>query len=289
MSKRLTMRDGGRTEAQGAPFLKWAGGKWAIADRIAKLLPKDLRSRTYREPFAGGAAMFFYLAPERAVLSDALADLIRTYEVVRGSVDELIERLEALKATHSAEQFYEIRDRFNTKRRAAKIDRAAWFIYLNKTCFNGLFRTNKSGDFNVPVGHYRDPRVVDPQVLRRASELLAKAELRHETFDGLLKTAKAGDVVYMDPPYVPLSKTASFSAYADGGFGPRDQQRLAEVFRDLDARGCLLALSNSDTPVVRDLYAGFDITEIVAPRVISSKVDRRDAVTELLVRNVARW
>jgi DNA adenine methylase len=272
------------------PFLKWAGGKWAIAPQIERLLPADVRQRTYREPFVGGGAMFFYLQPERAILSDALADLVTTYQVVQHSVDALVRRLQALRATHTTEQYYAIRDAFNRERDAPRIERAAWLIYLNKTCYNGLFRTNQSGGFNVPVGRFATtPHVVDPPALRLAAAALAGAEIKRAHFDHLLAEAESGDVIYFDPPYVPLSKTSSFSAYADGNFTLDDQAHLAEVFRELDARGCLLALSNSDTAEVRALYKGFDVSPIIASRAISAKASTRGDVTELLVRNVARY
>jgi DNA adenine methylase len=272
------------------PFLKWAGGKWAIAPRLERLLPHDWQRRVYREPFVGGGAMFFYLQPERAVLSDALLDLVSTYRVVQTHVDALVTRLAKLRATHSAEQFYAIRDAFNRERDAPRVERAAWLVYLNKTCYNGLFRTNREGAFNVPVGRFSGtPAILDAENLRLCSAALTDTEIEHRKFDHLLVEAERGDLVYFDPPYVPLTKTASFSAYADGAFTLEDQARLAEVFRALDARGCLLALSNSDTREVRELYAGYDFHPILAPRAISSKASTRGEVTELLIRNTARY
>lgn len=272
------------------PFLKWAGGKWSIAPRIESLLPADVRERVYREPFVGGGAMYFHLQPERAVLSDSLVDLVTTYQVVQRSVDALITHLEKLRATHSTEQYYAIRAAFNEQRDAPRVERAAWLVYLNKTCYNGLFRTNQSGAFNVPVGRFSaPPLIVDPPALRLAAAALAGAEVKHAHFDHLLAEAEPGDVVYFDPPYVPLSKTASFSSYADGNFTLDDQAHLAQVFRALDERGCLLALSNSDTPEVRRLYAGYDVSPIIAPRAISAKASTRGDVTELLIRNVAKY
>ncbi|MFT3766762.1 MAG: DNA adenine methylase [Minicystis sp.] len=271
------------------PFLKWAGGKWSIAPRIERLLPHDVRDRVYREPFVGGGAMFFYLQPHRAILSDSLRDLIDTYRVVQLHVDALISRLEKLRDTHTTEQFYAIRAAFNEEKDAPRVERAARLIYLNKTCFNGLFRTNREGAFNVPVGRFKNPGILDATTLRLAAAALADAELVHDTFEHLLDRAEPGDVIYLDPPYVPLTKTASFCAYADGAFTIRDQTRLAEVFRELDDRGCLLALSNSDTPEVRRLYAGYDFSPIIAPRAISSKASTRGEVTELLIRNVTKY
>ena len=271
------------------PFLKWAGGKWAIATRLEQLLPHDVRERVYREPFLGGGAMFFYLQPRRAVLSDSLVDLITTYQVVQHHVEPLIKQLETLRATHSTEQFYKVRIAFNEEKGVPRVERAAWLIYLNKTCFNGLYRTNREGSFNVPVGRFTNPGILDPTTLRLAAAALGGAELVRETFDHLVDRAEPGDVIYFDPPYSPLTRTASFSAYADGAFTLADQTRLAGIFRMLDERGCLLALSNNDTPDVRRLYAGFDVSPIIAPRAISSKASTRGDVTELLIRNVDKY
>lgn len=268
-----------------SPFLKWAGGKSSIAAKIAALLPADASRRVYREPFLGGGAMFFHLRPERAFLSDALVDLIATYETVQRHVEPLILRLEALRASHSREQYYAIRDRFNAEREAAPIERASWLIYLNKTCFNGLFRTNRSGGFNVPMGRYVNPGIVDPKQLRLVAAQLQDVELRAGSFEELLDVAEAGDLIYLDPPYVPLTKTSSFSSYSNGDFGVAQQERLAEVYRALDARGCLLALSNSDTDVVHALYKDFERVKIEAPRAISARSGGRGKVSELLVRN----
>lgn len=272
-----------------SPFLKWAGGKSAIAERIHSLLPGDVRERVYREPFLGGGAMFFYLQPQKAFLSDTVKSLIDTYKMVQKQVELLIHRLEKLRVDHCDEHFYKVRERFNQERSAEVLDRAAWLIYLNKTCFNGLFRTNKSGEFNVPVGRFANPRVVDPDKLRVASGLLSRAKLKHATFDELVRDAEPDDMIYLDPPYDPISKTSSFAGYAEGGFGREDQERLAETFRLLDERRCILALSNSDTELVRKLYAGFDFHPIIAPRAISSKSATRGEVSELLIRNVARY
>jgi DNA adenine methylase len=269
------------------PFLKWAGGKWAVAPRIESLLPPDTRARVYREPFLGSGAMFFHLQPQRAALTTPLADVAALYQVVQHSVDALITRLEKLRETHSEEQFYAIRDAFNRERDAPRIERAAWLVYLNKTCYNGLFRTNRAGELNVPIGRYaKTPAIVDPPAIRLAAAALAGAEIRCAPFDHLLSVAEPGDVIYFDPPYVPSGKGA---AHGDAAFTAEDQVRLAEVFRALDERGCLLALSNSDTPEVRRLYSGYDLSPVIAPRAISAKASARGEVTELLVRNLARY
>jgi DNA adenine methylase len=271
------------------PFLKWAGGKWAIAGVLQAFLPRDYLERVYREPFLGGGAMFFHLRPKRAVLSDTLSDLITTYQVVQAQVDELITALEKLKKTHSEEQFYKIRERFNAQRGAAPLKRAAWLIYLNKTCYNGLFRTNSKGLFNVPVGRFANPGIVNPAQIRLASRALQGVRLEHARFEHLLETARPGELVYLDPPYDPISRTASFHAYSDGAFGRQEQAHLAQVFRKLDERGCLLAESNSDTELIRELYQGYDIQPIRAPRSISSKSSTRGPIQEVLIRNWQRY
>lgn len=289
-SAAVQVREAGeKSWVDASPFLKWAGGKSAIAERIRSLLPSDVRERVYREPFLGGGAMFFYLQPEKAILSDAVKSLIDTYKTVQKHVGPLIHRLEKLRVDHSDDHFYAIRERFNHERSAEVLDRAAWLIYLNKTCYNGLFRTNKSGHFNVPVGRFVNPRVVDPERLRVSSGLLSRAKIKHATFDHLVDDAEPGDMIYLDPPYDPISKTSSFAGYAEGGFGREDQERLAETYRLLDERGCLLALSNSDTPLVRKLYAGYDLCPIIAPRAISSKSATRGEVSELLIRNLEKY
>ncbi len=274
------------------PFLKWAGGKWQLAPRLSELLPPDLEKRTYREPFLGGGALFFYLSthrpPKRAALSDALADLVLTYEVVRDRLVPLVAALERLHATHDDEQFYRVRTLFNGKTGGA-VDRAAWLIYLNKTCYNGLFRTNRSGLFNVPVGRFAKPRIVHPERLAACSRALQRAGIARQTFDHLDDEAEKGDVIYFDPPYDPISRTANFASYSDGAFGPGDQERLAEAFRRLDKRGCRLVLSNSDTPLIRKLYKGFDFEEIEVRRNISAVGATRGVVSELVVRNCRRW
>ena len=245
------------------PFVKWAGGKWSLVPQIAPLLP-DVTGRTYREPFLGGGAVFFFLRgakpPARAVLSDALADLVGAYEAVRDQPERLLAELETLRDLHSKTHFYRVRDFFNAHGKDVPAERrAAWLIYLNKTCFNGLFRTNRSGEFNVPIGRFTKPRIVD-----RARITAASAALQ-----GI--------------------RTSNFAAYSLGAFGPEEQERLAAVFRKLDRRGCMLALSNSDTDEVRRLYQGFEIETIRAARSIGSRGASRDTVTELLVRNPKRY
>jgi DNA adenine methylase len=237
------------------------------------------------EPFVGGGAMFFARLPERALLCDKNAQLCATYTAVRDDVDSVIAQLKALAKGHNAERYYQLRHRYNHATKLTQVERAALFIYLNKTCFNGLHRVNRRGEFNVPAGRYTNPRILDEATLRAASRELARAELRNESFETLLSHAKPGDFIYFDPPYEPLSPTASFTAYSQDGFSRDDQTRLRDVFSALDRRRCKLMLSNSDVPFIRDLYKKFRIDTVAAPRAINCDAKRRGLVTELVVRN----
>jgi DNA adenine methylase len=279
-------------EGGAKPFLKWAGGKWSLASEIVARLPEDLHQRTYREPFLGGGAVFFWLrnhkAAARFALSDQLADLVAAYRAVRDHSRGLTKLLDKLRVAHSPEHFYQVRERFN-QGGGTKLERAAWLIYLNKTCFNGLYRTNRSGEFNVPLGRFANPTILDQPRLEAAARALEGVEVSHASYEHLLEVAEPGDVIYMDPPYVPVSRTSNFASYSNGPFGADDQVRLAELFRTLDERGCLLALSNSDAAEVHELYRGFDVVKLTASRAISAKGANRGLTSEVLVRNVARY
>jgi DNA adenine methylase len=263
------------------PFLKWAGGKKQLLEPILAKLPKAIA--TYHEPFVGGGAVFFELAKEgrfeRAVLSDSNEDLIECYRAIQCHVDELIEALKAYR--HSEEDYYRVR----ASRPARRAERAARIIYLNKTGFNGLYRVNRSGEFNVPFGRYKNPTICDEPNLRAVSEALANVELQVSDFERAAASAKPGDAVYFDPPYLPISKTSYFTAYDRGSFGISEHERLAQVFADMTRRGVPAVLSNSDTPETRELYRDFDLATVLATRAINSKVDGRGAISEILVTN----
>lgn len=265
------------------PFVKWAGGKGGLCAQYEALGMFPSRYGRYFEPFAGGGAVFFHLRPERALLSDSNEELMNAYRVVRERVEELIAQLVAHKRAHSKEYFYKVR-RQNPEV-MSDIDRAARFIYLNKTCYNGLYRVNRKGQFNVPYGDYTDAAVLDPDNLRAASRALQGVELRTGDFEECLTGAAKGDLVYLDPPYQPISKTSSFTGYTPGPFGVEEQQRLARVFRDLSERGCLVMESNSHAGLVKELYKGFHITAVKAPRAINCKGDGRGKITEFVITN----
>lgn len=271
------------------PFVKWVGGKGRLMPQLSRLLPVGVSRMRHVEPFLGGGAFFFGQAPARARISDINPALINTYEVVRDDVETLILALRRLAKKHSKEFYYEMRTRYNRGgRRLSKLNRAALFIYMNKTCFNGLHRVNKKGEFNVPIGSYKNPRIVDEARLRAASFALSGAKLECTSFDALQEEARPGDFVYFDPPYVPLSATSNFTSYAEEGFGYEDQVRLRDLFAELDQRGCKVMLSNSSAQLVRDLYQDFDQQEVYAPRAINRNANGRGPVAELVVRNYTR-
>jgi DNA adenine methylase len=272
-----------RERAPVSPFLKWAGGKSGLIAQFEPLFPR--RFRRYFEPFLGSAAVFFHLQPEGALLSDLNPRLIDCYQAVREHLEAVIHHLEALRRSHCKDQYYQVRKQFNHRPDLPLAERAAIQIYLNKTCFNGLYRENRRGHFNVPVGRYRNPGIFDADNLQVVSQLLGRAEIRCEGFETVLERVSEGDFVYLDPPYHPVSDTANFTSFTRYGFTPFDQARLSDVCRVLDQRECLFMLSNSDTPLIRRLYRGFRIDRVQARRSINSKATRRGPIGELVIRN----
>ncbi len=275
------------TLAAPQPFIKWVGGKRQLLPELLKRVPPKF-SR-YFEPFMGGAALFWALRPERATLGDLNPRLVKTYQAVRGSVDEVILRLRGharLHAKNAEHHYYAIRDMQIDSYPEPAI--AAWFIYLNKTCFNGLYRENRSGKFNTPIGSFKTPPTIcDEENLRACSEALAgHAAIVHQNFATTVAEAETGDFVYFDPPYVPASGTADFTAYTKAGFGPEQQRNLRDVARVLKMRGVHVLLSNNSVPEVHDLYGGpeFTIEEVDARRNVNSKGTGRGAVKEVLIR-----
>ena len=269
--------------ARPRPFLKWAGGKGQLLPELLARLPKQFRA--YHEPFVGGGALFFELYAlgrlKAAVhLTDRNPPLIDTYETVRTDVDAVIRRLRRHRNDEAA--FYRVRGQ--DPRRLSPAARAARVIYLNKTCYNGLYRENRSGEFNVPFGRYVNPAICDAENLRAVAAALEGATLSCAPYEAVLDRAAPGDLVYFDPPYQPVSATSSFTAYHRDGFGPADQERLRDLFATLAGRGVHVLLSNSDTPLVRSLYGSFAIDRVHASRAINSRADRRGKVAEVIVR-----
>ncbi len=263
------------------PFLKWVGGKRQLIPQITPHLPR--RIKRYHEPFVGAGALFFHLRAlglaKEAVLSDANERLIRTWRGVRDRVEGVIERLAAYPNT--PEFFEEMRGRSIDSEGDADV--AAWFIYLNRTAYNGLYRVNRHNRFNAPFGRYEKPTICDAENLRLCSAALQGVEVYVEDFARVLERATRRDFVYADPPYVPLTETASFTGYTAGGFGMAEQVRLRDMIRALKLRGVRVLASNSSAATVRELYADFQMVPVSARRAVSCQIEGRGPVTELLI------
>jgi DNA adenine methylase len=268
--------------AKPKPFVKWAGGKRQLIKVLTNNLPPSYNR--YIEPFVGGGALLFEVLPYKAIINDINTELINAYTVIKDDIDALIEDLK--KHKNEEEYYYKIRSLDPEKLSA--VERASRFIYLNKTCFNGLYRENSKGKFNVPFGKYKNPKILDEENLRAVSEYLNTAEISILNLDykEVCKLAKKGDFVYLDPPYYPISKSSSFTKYHKLDFTERDQMELTEVFRELDRKGCYVMLSNSNTKFIRELYKEYEIWEVSANRFINCKGDKREKVNiEVLIKN----
>lgn len=265
------------------PIVKWVGGKRQLMFELLKNMPENYNR--YFEPFIGGGALFFELQPDNAYISDLNEELINLYKVVRDNVEELITDLQ--KHDISKEYFIEIRniDRTEEYKNWSNVKKASRFIYLNRTCFNGMYRVNSKGEFNVPFGYYKNPRILDENNLINCSNLFQRTEIRHADFSEILKKVKKGDFVYFDPPYVPLSETSSFTSYTKDGFDLDMQFKLRDVCDELDSIGVKFLLSNSDTKLVSELYENYNIKKVFASRQINANADGRGKITEVLVRN----
>ena len=280
-----------RRDRDATPFVKWAGGKSQLLEQFESLFPTHF-SR-YVEPFVGGGAVFFHLLNHRfiingAILNDLNQELMSCYKVIRDQVEDLIEELYRHEPHKTEESyFYEIRewDRKPDFNARGPIEQAARTIFLNRTCYNGLYRVNSKGQFNVPFGKYKNPRVCDEENLRAVSQALQGIELYSEDFVECVKRAERGDFVYLDPPYHPLNETSSFTSYTRDNFGDADQERLVETFRQLDKKGCRVMLSNSYTPFIRKLYDGYRQEVVTARRAISCKGNGRGAINEIAILN----
>ena len=277
-----------RTREHPKPFLKWVGGKSQLLGQFEGLFPKSFEA--YYEPFFGGGAVFFALAPVPGGINDVNKSLMNAYVNVRDDVEHVIEILRELESAYSildadarAEYYYERRAEYNAE--SLSVRKTALLIFLNKTCFNGLYRENKKGQFNVPHGKYANPKICDEENLRKTSKALRYVKVTSTSFEDALSDAKAGDFVYLDPPYHPLNPTSSFTSYTEGDFTAQDQVRLKTVFDDLTKRGCKVVLSNSDTEFIRDLYKDYRQEKVWAGRSINAAGDKRGKITELVVLN----
>jgi DNA adenine methylase len=264
------------------PFLKWAGGKGRLVQEISRFIPTKFDR--YIEPFVGGGALFFSLCPSNAILSDSNVELIDCYETVRDHPKDLLLALQEIaELPYGEETYYEIR-----KWKIAenlKIKRAARMIYLNRTAFNGLYRVNRSGQFNTPFGKYKRLSLPDEKVILAASKALGSAKLIAGDFEVIKNLAQRGDFIFLDPPYPAISKYSDFNRYTKDFFSEKDHERLSEWVIELDEIGCTFVLSNADHSLIRELYGKFRLIQVFAPRYINCKGDRRGSIAEVIITN----
>jgi len=273
------------------PFIKWVGGKRGLLTQLLERFPEEFNN--YHEPFLGGGAVFFelyskgLLKNKEIYLSDINSELINTYNVIKNSPNELINNLKCFKNQHSKEFYYEIRslDRKEGFKNLSNIERATRFIYLNKTCFNGLYRVNKKGFFNNSIGSYKNPNIADIDTIMNASESLQNVNILNSKFNEVLNNVAKNDLVYLDPPYYPLDNKKSFTAYSEFDFLEKEQQELFTIFEELNKKECSIFHSNSDTNFIKELYKDYNINYIQANRFLNSKSSGRGKINELLINN----
>jgi DNA adenine methylase len=264
------------------PFLKWAGGKRQILKHLLKFLPTDIIDRTYREPFLGGGSLFFELKPSKAFLSDANKHLIMAYEYVRDRPDLISRYLRQHECKNCEKHYYQIRKLYNRSNDSPA--QAARFIYLNKACYNGIFRVNKDDLFNVPYGKQKTPYLPTNEHLRNVATILKSKNIFTATFENALVNVTKNDFIYLDPPYPPLNGTSYFNHYTADKFDDKQQEKLAATVQDLDAAGCLFMVSNADTDIIQKLYKKFNIHPLSVTRFITCKSERHK-VDELVITN----
>ena len=271
-----------------SPFLKWVGGKRQLLTEIQEAFPSSISRLRYYEPFIGGGAVLFRLQPKHAVINDFNQELINTYLVVKNNPEELIEDLQ--RHINDANYYYDLRNidrETEVFSQLSDIQRASRIIYLNKTCYNGLYRVNNAGEFNVPFGGYKNPNIVNAPVIRAVSRYLNKADIQIMSGDFALalQTADRHSFVYLDPPYHPISPSSNFTGYIQGGWDSDEQIRLRDTCNELNNRGVRFLLSNSDCQFVREIYADYNISTVQAIRAINSDGKGRGAVNEVLIKN----
>ena len=270
-----------------SPFVKWVGGKRQLMDSIMEAIPKNINKSTYVEPFIGGGAVLFHLQPKNAIINDFKSEQINVYNVIKDNLEELIVDLK--KHKNDPDYFYDIRklDRSQDFEETGKIERASRLIYLNKTCYNGLYRVNNAGEFNSPFGRYKNPNIVNEPVLRAVSSYLNSnnVQISNKDYDDILKGLDKSSFVYLDPPYHPISESSNFTGYVQGGWNIFDQVRLREACDDLTSRGIKFLLSNSASDFIKDQYSEYNISVVKATRTINSDAEKRGEVDEVLIRN----
>ena len=268
------------------PVLKWVGGKRQLLPEIRKRIPK--KYKVYYEPFLGGGAVLFDLQPKKAIVNDLNSELINVYKTIKSFPTELVEELR--KFSNDEETFYNIRniDRDKTKyQELSNIQKAARIIYLNKTCFNGLYRVNNAGEFNSPFGRYKNPNIVTDKTIYAVSKYFNTADItfKNGDFEESIKEIQKDSFVYLDPPYAPISKTSNFTGYNQGGFCDEEQIRIKNMCDKLNENGIKFLLSNSATPFIKELYKDYIIDIVSAKRIVNSKADKRGEIEEVLIRN----
>lgn len=270
-----------------SPFLKWVGGKRQLIPSIIELMPKNIKSYNYIEPFIGGGAVLFHTQPKTAIINDLNTELINVYEVIKNNLDELIEDLK--KHRNEPDYFYQIRglDRTDEYKELSPVIRASRIIYLNKTCYNGLYRVNNAGEFNAPYGFYKKPNIVNEPTLKAVNKYLNNNNISiyNKDYSEILKLADTNSFVYLDPPYYPISESSNFTGYVQGGWDMWDQVRLREVCDELNSKGIKFLLSNSSASFIRDQYKSYNIKVVKAIRAINSNGANRGEIDELLIRN----
>ncbi|RZA00671.1 MAG: DNA adenine methylase [Sphingobacteriaceae bacterium] len=270
-----------------SPFLKWVGGKRQLISSIVELLPPNINNYNYVEPFIGGGAVLFHLQPKNAIINDFNKELINVYSVIKNHLDELIIDLRTHK--NDSDYFYEIRslDRGNKFENLTNIQRASRIIFLNKTCFNGLYRVNNAGEFNAPFGRYKNPNIVNEPTLKAVSKYLNQnnIQLNSGDYNTVLEKVKPNSFIYLDPPYHPVSESSNFTGYVQGGWNQYDQVDLRKACDELDKKGIKFLLSNSATDFIKDQYANYNIKIVKANRNINSDGEKRGEVDEVLIRN----
>lgn len=266
-------------------FVKWAGGKKQLIPQFKNYFPKKIER--YFEPFVGGGAVAFHILktfkPQKVLLSDTNVELINVYTIIKNNVEELITLLKEYEKKHNKETYYTVRN--HDVSQFSDIARAARFIYLNKTCFNGLYRVNSKGNFNVPIGSYKNPLINDEHGLGKISVLLKNVTIKIMSFEKVLHYTNSGDFIYFDPPYYPLKKGKNFTTYTKENFLDEEQKKLAQVFKKLDKKGCKVMLSNSDTEFIKRLYSDFNIYTVKATRMINCDATKRGKINEIVVTN----
>ncbi len=273
-----------------SPIVKWVGGKRQLLGDIESVIPKKFT--TYVEPFVGGGALLFHIQPKKAIINDFNEELINIYEVVKNQPNELIEILEEHERLNSEDYFYYVRalDRKENYNEISQNERAARIIYLNKTCYNGLFRVNQAGQFNSPYGRYKNPNIVNTPTVLAMSKYFNSNNVKIMSGDyrNALKNLKKGSFVYFDPPYMPVSSSAYFTGYTENGFDKQQQIELKKECDKLTSKGIKFLLSNSDHPFIRELYRDYEIITVRAKRSINSNGNKRGEINEVLVRNYGK-